>query len=75
MRRGQVAFLGGLLDFLAAGTIFFLVVEQHFFFVAGGRRDLLSQTHETGKERIRSSAESKASSHVEDLHVIQAKHH
>lgn len=56
--------LGGLLDFLAAGTTFFLAVEQHFFFVARGRRDLLPHTHETGKERIRSSADSKESSYV-----------
>lgn len=55
--------LEGLLDFLAAGTSFFLAVEQHFF-VAEGRRDLLSQTHETGKDRMRSSAESGGSSHV-----------
>lgn len=56
--------LEGLLDFLAAGTSFFLAVEQHFFFVAEGRCDLLSQTHETGKDRMRSSAESGESSHV-----------
>ena len=62
--KGSGCVLGCLLDFLAAGTAFFLAVEQHFFFVATGRCDRLLHAHETGKERIRSSAEGGESLHV-----------
>lgn len=72
--KGSGCILESLLDFLAAGITFVLAVEQHFF-MAGGKHDLLSHPYETGKERIRSSAESGESSPIQDLHMVQIKHH
>lgn len=54
--KGIMLHSGRFAGLFAAGTTFFLAVEQHFFFVAEGRHDLLSHTHETGEEWITSWA-------------------